>query len=233
MGARFIALPFAGGSAWSYRPLASHLEPIIALDYPGHGRRMSEPLRASIGGLADAVVESARAASWSREPYILFGHSLGAHVAAHAAAALEGATPLQGVVVSGTPPTWALARERSIHTLPDPEFLAEVRKLGHDSEALTRPEVRDLVTPILRADYRAVETAPPERPAPIAVPVLGLRGLADRECEPEAFAAWSALTRGPFEEAAYPGDHFFLFAEAQSMVLETLTRFRGALASPA
>ena len=227
---RIVALPFAGGNSWSYRPLEPSLDPITVVDYPGHGRRMAEPLLESVPAIARDVATLGRAAGWAAEPFILLGHSMGAQVAAYAASELlSRGAPLRGVVVSGSTPLWVDDDdddEVPIYELPEGDFLDKVRESQWNTDPLDHPELRALAVPILRADYRACRTDGVAPPPPVDVPVLAICGTDDEDVEKPSFARWSELAAGPFDVEWFPGGHFFLLNESMGAVGSTLARFR-------
>lgn len=92
-------------------------------------------------------------------PFALFGHSMGASVAFEVAHRLRrrSIAPL-ALFVSGRPAP-SCERDDRVHLRDDDALLDEIRELGGtDSALLESDEIRRMVLPALRADYRAAES---------------------------------------------------------------------------
>lgn len=119
---RLICFPFAGGGASTYRLWPRHLPAsvdVIAVHPAGRAHRFREaPLR-NIGEMVAAYRVDLQ--PWLDRPVAVFGHSLGAVVAAEFARALEAERhpPVQ-LFVSSRP---RLYLRRPIHALPEAEFI--------------------------------------------------------------------------------------------------------------
>ncbi|MYT29250.1 alpha/beta fold hydrolase [Streptomyces sp. SID8354] len=226
---RLVCLPHAGGSASFYRLWADALPwdvELVAVQYPGRMDRLREPCIEEAGKMADLLCEELRLLSG--RPLVLFGHSLGALLAYEVARRLDRpGTPapaqlvLSGRAAPGTrPPT-------TVHLGDDEELWAELRRLGGTSDEVSaQPELRSLVLPALRSDYRLAETYRHVPGPPLSCPVTVCVGERDTEVSREQAAAWSRYTRGGCEVAVFPGGHFYLNPE-RDRLLELLS---GALA---
>lgn len=87
---RLFCLPYAGGSASYFLPVARALSPhvdVLAVQYPGRQDRRHEPCVESVEELADLLVDIVK--PWADRPLSLFGHSMGASVAFELALRLE------------------------------------------------------------------------------------------------------------------------------------------------
>lgn len=216
---RLFLLPFAGGASYAYRGLVSHLPPGIeplALDLPGHGRRLREPLLHDLEAMARDLWREIRSRG-SEGPYAILGHSLGALLAYRLAclARREGAPLPRHLFLSGRAAPVEPPRSRPLHALPRAEFLTAVGKDfgGIPDEAWKSEELLDLIEPILRADFQAVEEY---RPAPglprlEGVPADLLLGEAEPAPPPDA-PPWESVLAASLPRRLFPGGHFFLFA---------------------
>ncbi|MFC5498097.1 thioesterase II family protein [Caenimonas terrae] len=214
---RVIAFPFAGGSSLSYAKIARALPAgvsMVTLDPPGHGRRMAQPLLTRVEAMALDLVPNIREETGG-SPYILFGHSMGAYLALamlDCLAQSDMPLPLR-LVLSGVAPPDRPQPEK-LSALPPPQFLARVAAMGGmPAEVLQEPALVELFGPILRADFEAAESYVDMRRHAWSVPVLVLRGTADRltAAGPDA---WSACLDRPPAILDFPGGHFFLFERA-------------------
>ena len=214
-----FGLPFAGGNAYSYRPLAEHMSAeinFVPLELPGRGRRVGEPLLEDIAALADDVL--AQIGPQLEAPYALYGHSMGANLVyllAHRIEQLDSPRPLH-LFVSGcaAPSISPKPEHQQRHRLPRGAFVHMLRQLGGcPPEILANDQLMEFFEPIIRADFTANACfEPPARP-PLEIPITALSGSAD-EVSLSAVEAWAEETRGPFSVHAFPGDHFFIFAHA-------------------
>lgn len=215
---RLVCLPFAGGGAAVYRPLALGFGPdveVSALQLPGREQRFREPLLRSIAAMTDDAL--AAIAPFQDRPLVLFGHSMGAIIAYETARRLaaRGGPQPAGVIVSGRAAPGAPRPSAVLaHRFDDDGFIAHLRDLnGTPDEVLAEPELMQIVLPILRADFEAIETwRPPETPTPLACPVLALAGDRDPDAGPDAMAGWRDFAAGDFEAETFAGDHFFVTA---------------------
>jgi|SRR5581483_3460586 len=215
---RLFCFPYAGGSAVLFRDWLDLLAPrieVMAVELPGHGSRRDEEPFTSVSPLVDALVSALLPDL--NEPFAIFGHSMGALVGYELARRLYTRVGLQPrrLFVSGySAPGWKRS-SRSVHELPDEEFIEELRRLnGTPRELLEDAELMTLALPLLRADFRLVETYQ-HRPFPLlSCPVSAYGGTADKEVSADAIPAWRSFTKGPFRSQLFEGDHFFIHSAA-------------------
>ena len=116
-------------------------------------------------------------------------------------------------------------REDPIHDLPEAEFRQRLRELnGTPEEVLDHPELMELLGPLLRADFALNETYVETPGEPLACPITAFGGDADPEVTVDDLRLWSERTTGPFQLHVYPGDHFFLNAEAGFQLRRQIAR---------
>ncbi|WP_149256771.1 thioesterase II family protein [Actinomadura sp. K4S16] len=209
---RLVCFPHAGGSASFYHPFARELAgacEVVAVQYPGRQDRRAEAPCTDLESLAGLVHEVL-----PREPgrpLALFGHSMGAVLAYEVARRLEGeGTDPAVLIVSGrrAPSTH---RHEDVHRRSDDALLAEVAGLSGTSAALLEDEeLRRMILPALRADYRAIETYRHRPGPPLACPVSVLTGDRDPRVSTAEAEAWRAHTGGGFRMRTLPGGHFYL-----------------------
>ncbi|MEU1517118.1 thioesterase domain-containing protein [Streptomyces sp. NPDC005811] len=224
---RLVCLPHAGGTAHLFHTWPARLPDdteLLAVRYPGRQDRLAEPCVEDMDHLADAVTEAL--APFTGLPLTLFGHSMGSAVAYEVARRLEsrGVRPAHLLVSGRAAPH--RARPAGVRHGDDAALLTLIRSLGdHQSEAYDIPELRDLLLPALRADYRLIEAYRPTRPLPLRAPVTAYTGRDDLTCPPEAVRAWAELTApGRFALRAFPGDHFYLVPHEADLVADIATR---------
>lgn len=208
-----FCIPYAGGNAWSYRALERFVSPGITLEgleLPGRGRRGLEPLRASLDELADDVFRQIEARGVTG-PYAIYGHSMGALIAYLVAQRIRraGLKSPAALFLSGSSGPSALP-VRTRHLLAKAEFVTMLRELGGcPPQVLDDAELLDFFEPILRADFKAVETWKPDGATPLDVPFVVMSGDRDEVTLAEA-NAWAAETTAPCQVLEFSGDHFFI-----------------------
>lgn len=213
--------PYAGGNAWSYRPLASCCPPgltLTGIELPGHGRRSGEALCRDLEALADDCFVQLRPAL-TRGPYALFGHSMGALLAYLCALRIQqAALPLPKALFLSGQSAPGLARETRRHQLPHDEFLRMLQTLGGcPPELLQQEELIVYLEPILRADFEAVETWQSGRQeSALPIPIILFQGSGE-DLAPEAILAWSRHTTSGFELHHLEGGHFFIQDHGQAI----------------
>ncbi|GGV40260.1 oleoyl-ACP hydrolase [Kitasatospora herbaricolor] len=214
---KLVCLAHAGGSANFYLPLSALLAPeveVLAIQYPGRQDRWHEPVVADIGTLADRITAALR--PWTGEPLALFGHSMGAVLGFEIARRLEagpGRPPLALFASGRRAPS--RTRDERVHLLDDDDLVAEIEALqGTAPGALADPELRALVLPGVRADYRAIETYRCPPGATVATPVTVLIGDRDPRVDVAEAEAWFEHTTAATGLRVFPGGGHFYLADA-------------------
>ncbi len=208
---RVVCFPHAGGSASYYHPVSRALSDpaeVLVLQYPGRQDRRNESCIEDLDELADAITTALRGRL--DVPTVLFGHSMGATLAFEVARRLEAAgTAPSALMVSGRRPPGQLVPE-SVHTSTEAQLIAHVSKLnGTDANVLADPDIRSMVLPAIRSDYKAAETYR-YRPGPaLTCPVVALTGDNDPQVSVAEAARWKEYTTGEFSLEVFEGGHFF------------------------
>jgi surfactin synthase thioesterase subunit len=208
---RLVLLHHAGGSrlifqGWQ-RWLPGHWE-VIAPDAPGRGQRHDVPLVRDIDALVDHVLGEALAGLDG--PLALFGHSMGAAVAAALTnRLLAGAGPAPAWLgLSG----WGAQRSDDADELTDDELRARLLALGGtQAEFLADPGYWRLLRPLLRADLAVL--AGHELDASrdwLDVPLSVFGGRSDTVARPDRLTALAGAARRLVGLHLYPGGHFYL-----------------------
>jgi medium-chain acyl-[acyl-carrier-protein] hydrolase len=113
--------------------------------------------------------------------------------------------------VSGRQAPHAPDPEPPSYNLPEPEFIESLGRLnGTPPEVLRHQELMNLLLPLLRADFEAIETYAYKDEPPLDCPVTAFVGLHDDEVSREQLEMWAGQTNASFSARVFPGDHFFL-----------------------
>jgi medium-chain acyl-[acyl-carrier-protein] hydrolase len=208
-----LAFPHAGASATCYQQLARVLPSSfrwVTHELPGRGTRLQEPLRRTMAALVDDVVERHQASF--EQPYVLYGHSLGAWLVRDVAHKLRelGKRAPQCLFVSGRRGPSATSTTQPLHDLPPGTFRQRLATWGGTPPAvLNDPELMAFFEPILRADLEVLESCLPDRGAPLQVPIHVALGDQD-DVTVEQARAWERETTGPVRVSTFRGGHFFI-----------------------
>lgn len=220
---RLFCFPYAGGGASVYRAWPAAIPETVdvrAVQLPGRESRLREAPHVAIGPLAGAAAEALEPAT--DLPYAIFGHSMGALVGFEVARRLT--RPPALLVVSGHRAPHLPLEMAPVADLPDDELMREIERLnGMPREVLEHDELRELLVPILRADFRLCETYTLAAGPPLPCPIVAYGGLDDPEVSREALDGWREHTSAGFVMRLFPGDHFFVVEQAP-LVLRALVR---------
>jgi surfactin synthase thioesterase subunit len=231
---QLLCFPHAGGSASSFYWLSSALRPEVevwAVQYPGHQDRLREALIDDIGQLAAGVFGALL--GYLPPAPAFFGHSMGALVAFEVALRAERqlGMPIPRLIASGRRAPSRL-RDENVHKRGDTELVAEVQALsGINSELLNDEEARRSYLPVIRNDYRAVETYVAPREQTLSCPITAFVGASDPRVTLDEATAWDQHTDAGFQTRMFPGGHFYL-TERKAETVTSLRDVLGVAASP-
>jgi pyochelin biosynthetic protein PchC len=217
-----VCFPHVGGGASFFRSwhdgLPAGVE-LLAVQYPGREDRTRDPFIDDMGRMADAVTDAL--AGCLDGPLVLFGHSMGAAVAYEVALRI-GARPghqLRAVVVSAQPSPLHFVPV-SFQRLSDEELWTDAMRFnGIAATVQGSRTLRRILIPILRNDYRLIETYEPRPGATVDCPVVACVGDADPAVTLEAIQSWREVTSRGFDLRVFPGgDHFYLKAHREELL---------------
>jgi medium-chain acyl-[acyl-carrier-protein] hydrolase len=210
---RLFCFPYAGGGASIFRTwpdgLPADVE-VCPVEFPGRGTRLMETPFAQLAPLIQVLAQAL--VPLLDMPFAFYGHSLGALVAFELARHLRrpsGVQPVRLFVSANRAPQFHL-QDQPIHTLPEEEFLVELRRLnGIPTKVLEEPELMQIMLPILRADLAVYETYVYSAEPPLDCPISAFGGLQDHRVSRRDLEAWRDQTSVSFSLRMFPGDHFF------------------------
>ncbi|MBP2435190.1 MULTISPECIES: type I polyketide synthase [Bradyrhizobium] len=230
---RLICFPFAGGGSAVYRGWAESAEPnaeILAIEPPGRLARINEAPLTRIDDFVEDLLPQLR--EYLDRPVALFGHCIGGLTMYEVARTLverEGVVPLH-LFASGSRPPHRLIRDAPFEkrlassllelpafrpTLPSyrqPDaVLAEILRhfrIDATVEMLSITELRELVLPVVRAEFEMASRYVFTPATPWQIPITSFRGQDDEYVSHDDGAAWADLTDGPFNLLTRQGAHF-------------------------
>jgi len=83
---------------------------------------------------------------------------------------------------------------------------------------LAEPELLHVFLPILRADFKMIETFQYRDEAPLECPIMAFGGAQDEWARPDELTAWQAQTQRALKTQLFPGGRFYLQAALPQLV---------------
>lgn len=215
-------IPYAGGSAsvsFKWRKLLVPQIKLVPLELAGRGIRSGEPLKDSIKEMSDDLLHKIGQEIAPGDPYAIYGHSMGSMIAFELCYKLVAGgygEPAHLFVSGGRAPhvprnfPWS-------HDLPADQFRTHLQRYGQLSEAIfENRELYDYFMPVLRADFKAVETYKyTAKSVPLHCPIIALTGLTDNTMTLQDAEAWVQHTDQEFRIFTFDGGHFFIHDEME------------------
>ncbi|MFC8277857.1 thioesterase II family protein [Streptomyces sp. NPDC057271] len=223
---RLVLLPHAGGSAsffHSWKGAFGDDVEVLTCHYPGRQQRFREPAIGSMDQLADAV--HAALLPFLEIPLALFGHSMGACLAYEVTLRLQDQQRFRpaALFVSGSMAPHTRS-PRDVHSGGDQAILDEMRRLGGTAYGvLEDPELRELILPALRADFRIAGMYRAPSPRPVHCPVRAYVGDRDPDVSVDGVRGWEEVAAQGFAARVLPGDHFYLVSSQEELVRAVTT----------
>lgn len=214
--------PFAGGAAHFYQGWGlPKLQGVssYAVELPGRGLRLREAPIPEMSKMVEDVLSSV--VPVLEPPFAFFGHSMGALVAFEVTRSLrEMGLPLPcHLFVSACRAPHLAARNWPWHNLPEDELVANVEQLaGIPLGALQNRDVRAMMVPVFRSDFRMVEQYQHRPGDPLDIPISTFGGTDDPLIAGEDLTAWSEHTTDFRGGCVYDGGHFYLNDHAADVI---------------
>lgn len=219
---RLICFPFAGGDITTYLPWLPLLDQrieLVIVQLPGRGRRSAEKPFSRM----DLLVEELFGAMFSLldKPFSFFGHSMGSKIAFELAKLLysKGFPTPDHFFASGSASPCVPRRAAPIHRLPDSAFIARITKLsGVPQAVLDNQELMNFLLPMLRADFKLIETYVGRRDCVIPGSLTMLGGVDDVVVSTDELSKWSQHFQHSAATRLFQGGHFYLHSFVDDLV---------------
>lgn len=220
-----FCIPYAGGIAdaiygkWR-RYLGEDIR-VYPLDPAGHGRRMKEPLHPDIGSTVEAMFMEILPIIEKGGKYAIYGHSIGSIIAYELGKRIAKSKMMEpvGLFISGRfPPDYVYPGEK-LYLLGDQDFIHELTKVdGSPQNIYKHPELVASFLPVIRNDYKIVETYTFEEPKYVLNGFITcLHSSNDSLVAGEAFSGWKLFCNGEFKIHRFIGHHFFINEQTESV----------------
>jgi pyochelin biosynthetic protein PchC len=231
--ATLVCFPYAGGGPRVFRQWPRMLPGFVqvyAAQLAGREGRAAEQPLTDLRSQVTELVAAVR--PLGDRPLVLFGHSLGATLAAHVA---QEVFPVlsrpSALVVAARHSPWGPAPVARESTMDDEELVeAFHRGGGIDKLVLENPELRRAAVGPLRADVRMAESAQWLTEAALSSPLYALWGTRDPAIGESEMRHWARFSSGVFRAFPMPGGHLFATTDPRPVIgilaslLESLVR---------
>ena len=218
---RLFCFPSAGGGATAYYSWVSALAPeieVCPVQLPGRENRLGERPFLDFSQLMQAL--STALLPYLTRPFAFYGHSMGALISYGLARQLRqyhALMPEHLFISSYRAPQ--IPNSETLHLLTDAELASKVLEMdGTDPALMKNSELRQLLLPIMRADFSVCESYVHTAGESLACPITAFGGLQDSRVSQAALEAWREQTRGMFTLHMMHGGHFFLRGMQQPLL---------------
>ncbi len=193
----------------------------LPIELAGRGRRIQEPLYSSWRKMILDLTYQVKL-QMNGGPYAFYGHSMGGMIAFEVAWELKRQgvkMPLELFISGKGSPHIPKPAHRIIHNLPEEEFLQRVMNMGGtEEEFLDNPEMKSFFVPIMRQDFKLVETLVLENErTPLGCDITLFFGR-DEEWSDEEISGWDEHVEGECTRHYFDGGHFFINEHKSEMV---------------
>ncbi len=215
---KLFCLPYAGGTAYSYlkwkEGLADFIE-LCPIELAGRGKRFNEPFYANIDDVVDDVYKQIKD-DIGNTTYAIFGHSMGSIILYELyfkIMELNYNLPIH-LFISGRKAPDIYNNNEITYNLPQDKFIEKILKYGGTPKGvLDNKELADLFIPLLRADFKIVETYKYIRKdRTLNANVTVMYGEEDGFTYGD-IDSWTKHVSGKYRVHTFEGGHFFIYGD--------------------
>ncbi len=216
-----FCLPFAGGAGYSYdlfkKNSPDYLN-FISIELPGRGNRILEPLLKDVHLMVEDIWD--QISENLEKPYLLYGHSMGSLLSYLLVRKIikEGKPRPEHIFLSGCRPPSTIEDMKKRHLLSEQEFYDELKEIGGMPDMILEDkELLKFFTPVLRADFEAIEKYKHVKEAPLDLPITVILGSEENKAW-ELIDEWKSITREKPEVLRMEGNHFFIYNHYKTII---------------
>lgn len=218
--------PYAGAGTQHFRHWLAHLPRQVGcylVHLPGHEQRIGEPSFDRLEPLIQAL--SAAILPCVHQPFVFFGHSMGALLSFELARALRRQKrPLpQRLFVSACSAPQIRDWHAPSSTLSDAAFLQKIDDRTLPAEVRADQNLLHTFLPVIRGDFALCETYCYVAEPPLDCPISVCGGIEDACVGYEEIVAWGQQTSASCCVRMFPGNHLFLYS-AQDLLLHAISQ---------
>lgn len=231
---KLFCVPFAGGASTEYMKWKDDISEnvvIYPIELAGHGTRISDKLYDSVDEAATDVAEFIKDNLEEDDVYAIYGHSMGSLIAFETYYKLveSGIHAPCHMFFSGRQAPQNVGEKTEYYLLPDDEFLKVVYMYGGTTKlVMDNVELKELFVPILKADFKILETYTHEERSLMTCDVTVINGSYDQSILRFDMSEWKKYAGREFDMHIVYGDHFFLFQNSSylcNIINESLKEF--------
>lgn len=218
-----FCIPYAGGSEAAYYQWKKYLNEEIELHsikLKGRGRRIVEKFYKNMDEAVNDIFDNIKDLIMT-EDYAIYGHSMGSMLAYELYYKIEKEklNKPKHMFFSGQAAPGARSKGDNISDLPDDLFIDRIVKLGGTpQEVLECKELLNIITPILRSDFKMIEEFDyKKKDEKISCDITIFNGLQDNYSELQ-IEKWRETTNGNCEIYNFEGGHFFINEKTQDIL---------------
>lgn len=217
---KLFCFPYAGGNTDTiYCPWKKYLNPnieLIPVEYPGHGKRIMEPLSKNLKELVSGLFHTIIKYEIDEHTnYMIYGHSMGTIVVYELLKLIKENQLLlpHTLFLSGRYSPHVVYQKENTHLLSNEQLINNLIQLGGvPSEIRSYPELMNICLPIIRNDYQIIDEY--ELTMPISCfnsNIVFIYSDNDPYLENrKKVNDWGCYTDQEFLVIEVEGDHFFI-----------------------
>lgn len=211
--AALVCFPYAGALGSCYGAWSSYAhESVRVYEMPQPEARSTHGIERELDEMVEAIV------ALPQEKVALFGHSLGAIMAAACAERLRDThKPPEFLAVSAMAPPPRHRRFAQLLELDDDEFVNALRSAGSLPNLPTRVGAQRLVLRTFR-EHLEVLAACPEPSEASVTPIFAYGGVGDSAVSETDLYEWRHYTTSRFHVRSFAGGHMWLVDHAEELV---------------
>lgn len=210
-----FCLPSAGSSASIYsawnKAIAGNIK-VIALEYPGHGRKIQQQLSNDPDGLAEQFAQEIL--TYGDVPCVLFGHSVGASLIWEIEEKLKVSRVDHNLIlkiVSARPSPHFQSLIHHYSDMTDGQIVQELKLYNNfPNEILNNPNALDFFLRIIKNDFILSDNMLKKPIQKSSVPLMSIYGKDDPYIQNhEIMQSWQDFSEQWLGAYAVRGDHFY------------------------
>lgn len=212
---KLFCFSYAGGSATFFSKWNGMIDKsieVIPVEIPGRGTRFCDELCDNMKDLVDEIYNRLKL-SFINEEYMLYGHSMGSWIVYYLTNRIlkEGIRQPERLFLSGKEAPHLNKEKTLYHLVNDREFANKIYSLGGTpKELLENSELFEVFIPILKNDYKVIETCNYAEPVKVFDFDISIFNGVEDDLSEEDINEWARYTSKEFKIYYFDGGHFFI-----------------------